>query len=88
MLARARGEGLVGPLQNSLRANVDPAAGGHLPVHRETERFEPVELVPGAPLGHEVAVGDQDARGVFVGFEHRLRAATLNQQRLITFKAL
>ena len=50
-VGRARGdEGLVGALQDALRADVDPRAGGHLPVHREAELLEPAELVPGRPL--------------------------------------
>ena len=49
------GEALVGALQDPLRADVDPRAGGHLPVHRQAHRLEPAELVPVAPLGHEVA---------------------------------
>ena len=44
------GEALVGALQDPLGADVDPRAGGHLPVHREAERLEAAELVPGRPL--------------------------------------
>ena len=62
-----RGEGLVGPLQDALGADVDPRAGRHLAVHRQAELLEPAELVPVRPVGHEVGVGDQHPRRPLVG---------------------
>ena len=47
---RDLGEALVGALHDALGADVDPRAGGHLAVHRQAERLEPAELVPGRPL--------------------------------------
>jgi hypothetical protein len=60
LLRRSR-EGLVGALQDALRPDVDPRAGGHLTEHRQARRLEPAELVPGRPLGDEQRVRDQDA---------------------------
>ncbi len=83
VLAGALGEGLVGALQNALRADVDPRAGGHLPVHRQAERLEPAELVPGRPARHEVRVGDEHARRFLVGAEDADRLPALHEQRLV-----
>ncbi len=80
---RDLGEALVGPLHDALAADVDPGAGRHLPVHRQPERLEAAELVPGGPLGHQVRVGDQHARGPLVGAEHADRLARLDEQRLV-----
>ena len=38
-LRAERGEGLVGALHDSLAADVDPRAGGHLAVHGEAHAF-------------------------------------------------
>ena len=61
LLAR-RDERLVGALQDPLAADVDPAARRHLAEHRQAERLEPAELVPGRPARDEQRVRDQDAR--------------------------
>ena len=53
--ARQLGERFVGALQDALRADVDPAAGGHLAVHRQAAVFEVAERVPVGPGGHEQA---------------------------------
>ena len=60
--AADRGQRLVGALQDALRADVDPAARGHLAVHRQAAVFEIAESIPGRPRRHEQRVGDQDAR--------------------------
>ena len=86
VLPGALGEGLVGALQDALGADVDPRAGGHLAVHREPQRFEPAELVPGGPARHQVRVGDQDPRRLVVGAEHADRLAALHQQRLVVLQ--
>ena len=49
-----RAEGFVGALQNSLRADVDPRTGGHLPVHDESLFGQLIEVFPGCPMRHEV----------------------------------
>ena len=77
-------EALVGALDDSLAADVDPRAGGHLAVHRESERLEPAELVPGRPLPHQVRVRDQHARRPLVRAEHTHGLARLDEQRLVT----
>ena len=77
------GEALVGALQDALRADVDPRAGRHLPVHRQAEVLEPAELVPRRPLGHEVRVGDEHPRRPLVGAEHADRLARLHEHRLV-----
>ncbi len=83
VLPGALGEGLVGALQDSLGADVDPAAGGHLAVHGEAQRVEPAEFVPGGPAGHQVGVGDQDPGRLLVGPEDAHRLAALDQQGLV-----
>ena len=83
MLLARRREGLVGALQDPLRADVDPAPCGHLPEHRQALGLEPAELVPGRPLGHEQRVRDQDARRAFVRAEDPDRLAALDEQRLV-----
>ena len=66
-LVRDRGEGLEGALQDALRADVDPRAGGHLAVHRQPEVLEPAELLPVGPVADQVGVGDQHPRRPLVG---------------------
>ena len=50
VLLAGGGERLVGALQDALRADVDPAAGRHLPVHRQAQGVEAAELVPVRPV--------------------------------------
>ncbi len=76
-------ERLVGALEDPLRPDVDPRTGRHLPVHGQSERFEPAELGPVRPIGHEVRVGDEHARGPFVGAHDADGAAALDEQRLV-----
>ena len=83
MLAAHFGEGLVGALDDALRADVDPAAGGHLAVHHEPVAIERVEHLPVRPFGHQIGVGDEHARRVLVGAEHADRLARLDEQGLI-----
>ena len=80
---RDLGEALVGALHDPLAADVDPRAGGHLAVHRQPERLEPAELVPGGPLADQVRVRDQHARRPLVRAEHAHRLAGLDEQRLV-----
>ncbi len=49
MLSRHGGQGLVRALQDALRADVDPGAGGHLAVHRQTPILEVAEIRPRSP---------------------------------------
>ena len=77
------GEALVRALEDALRADVDPRAGRHLPVHRETEVLEATELGPRRPVGHEVRVGDEHPRRPLVGPEHADGLARLHEHRLV-----
>ena len=88
MLAAHLGEGLVGALDDALRADVDPAAGGHLAVHHQPLAIELVEHLPIRPFGHEVGVGDEHARRVLVGAEHADRLARLDEQGLVLLEPL
>ena len=85
--ARDLGEALVGALHDPLAADVDPRAGGHLPVHRQPQLLEAAELLPRRPLGHQVGVGDQHPRRPLVGAKDADRLARLHQQRLVVRRA-
>ena len=87
-LVRDGGERLVGALQDALGADVDPGARGHLAVHGQAELLQAAELLPGGPLRDQVGVGDEHARGPFVGAEHADRLAGLDQQRLVVLELL
>jgi hypothetical protein len=86
-LRRRGGEGLVGALQDALRADVDPRSRRHLPVHSQAERLEAAELVPVGPVGDQHGVGDEHARRPRIGTEDANRLAGLNQERLVVSKA-
>ncbi|RMU34474.1 hypothetical protein ALP30_01526 [Pseudomonas syringae pv. primulae] len=83
VLATGFDEGFVGALNDALAADVDPAAGGHLAIHRQALGIQFVEMLPTGPVRHQVGVGDQHARGVAVGLEHADRLAGLHQQGFI-----
>ena len=76
-------EGLVRALQDALGADVDPRAGRHLAVHRETERFEATELRPRRPVRHQVGVRDQDPRRPLVGLQDADRSPGLDEHGLV-----
>ena len=86
MLARALGEGLVGALDDPLRGDVDPRAGGHLAVHRQARPLQLAELLPGRPVGDEHGVHDQDPRGLAGGAEDADRLAALDQEGLVVLE--
>ena len=77
------GEGLVRPLEDPLGADVDPAPGRHLAEHRQAERLEAPELVPGRPAGDEQRVGDQHARRRRMRPEDADGLSALDEQRLV-----
>src|SRR5881296_2956217 len=83
MLSRACRERLVRPLDDPLRSDVRPSAGGHLPVHREAQLLELVERLPVRPLRHEVGVRDQDPWSIAVRLEDRHRLPTLHDEGLV-----
>src|SRR4051812_40745923 len=88
MLPAHFSEGLVSALHDALRADVDPAAGSHLPVHHEPLAIELVEALPGRPFRYDVRVGNEHARGVLVRSKDANRLAGLDEQRLIIVQAL
>ncbi len=81
-------EGFVGALQDALRADVDPAARRHLAVHHESHAVEMVEVFLRGVAGHEVGVGDDDARRVGMRGRDVDRLAGLHAQGFIAFQAL
>ncbi len=87
LVCRAR-ERLVGALQDALRANVDPASGGHLAVHHQARFVQTVKFLPGGPVGHQIGIGENHARGELVRPQHGHRLAGLNQQGLVVFQTV
>src|SRR5438067_11125917 len=87
-LASHRREGLVGALQDSLGADVDPRAGRHLAVHGQPERLEPAKLIPGGPFRDEHGVGDEHPGRPLMRVEYAHRLARLDQQRLVAAEFL
>ncbi len=88
MLAAGFHEGLVGALNDPLRADIDPRAGGHLAVHHQALAIELVEMGPVGPVRDEVRIGDQHARRIGMGAEHADRLAGLHQKRLLVRERL
>jgi len=76
----------IGALHDPLAADVDPAPGGHLAVHRQAALLEIAKIFPGRPRRHQQRVGDQDARRAGVGLEHADRLARLYQERLVVLE--
>ena len=81
-----RPQRLVGALQDALRADVDPGAGRHLPVHDQALGSQLIEMLLGGPMRHQVGIGDQHAWGVRVALENGHRFAGLHQQSLVIFQ--
>ena len=81
-LRRYGGERLVRALQD-LRADVDPRAGGHLPVHRQAQRLQSPELLPCRPVADQVelAMSTRGAHSCVRKTPHR--APALNEQGLL-----
>src|SRR5262245_1011422 len=80
------GEGLERALNDALTADVDPRAGGHLAVHRQPHPLQPVKHLPVRPVAHEVRVGYQHARRVFVRAEDADGFARLHKQRFVVIQ--
>jgi hypothetical protein len=83
---RGRGERLERALHDALRADVDPRARGHLPVHHEAALLELAEVLPGRPLADQVRVRDQHPRRFLVRAEHTDCPPALHQQRLVVLQ--
>ena len=83
MLTPRLDKGLIRALHNALRANINPATGGHLAVHEQSLAIQFVKMFPIRPFRHKVRVRQQHARRIGMGFEHTRRFARLHQQRFI-----
>ena len=79
-------ERLVGTLNDSLRADVDPRTRRHLAVHREPLRFELAKDAPIRPLRDQICVGDQHARRASVRSKNGDGLAALHDQRLVVLQ--
>ena len=88
MFVARRIEGLVGALNDPLRADVDPRSCRHLPIHHQPGALQFVELLPVGKMADEIRVGDEHARRVVVRLEHSHRLARLHQQRLVVRETL
>src|SRR5689334_1329821 len=88
MLPSDRAKGFVSALNDSLRADVDPRASGHLAVHHQALSLELAKVIPGRPAANEIAVRDQNPRRGRMGAKHADRLAALNQQRFVRTEAL
>ena len=86
MFFACRCESFKRALHNSLRADVNPRAGGHLPVHHQAGAFKLVEFLPARPMPDQVRVCDQHSRRILMRLKHSYRLARLHQQRLVIFK--
>src|SRR5699024_2708515 len=87
LLAGTLRKSLIGALQNTLCADVNPRAGGHLSVHSEAHLVEAAEFIPIRPFWHQVRVGNEHTRGFFMRSEHAHGLAALYQHGLIIFQA-
>ena len=86
MLACGCCERFVRALQNALRADVNPAAGGHLAIHHQAGAIEFVEMFPVAPVADEIGIGDQYARRMRVRAKNSDGLAGLDQQSFVIFE--
>ena len=84
----ARGECLVGALQDALRADIGPGAGGILAIHHQAFGFEHAVMIPGRPFADEIGVGGEHARARRRGAEYGDRLAGLDHQRLVVGEVL
>ena len=79
LLTRHLGKGLIGTLNDALTPDIDPTAGGHLPVHGETFGIQFVEVLPCSPVRHQIAIGNQHPWRIGVGAKNAYRLSALNQ---------
>ena len=83
LLLTALGQGLVGPLQDALRSDVDPRSRGHLAVHREALGLQAPERVPIGPLRDQHRVRDQHPGSRGLRAEHADRLPRLDEEGLV-----
>jgi hypothetical protein len=81
-------QSFVRALHDALAADVDPAAGGHLTVHRQPALLEVAEVFPGGPGGDQQSVGDEHARRTWMSLKHADRLAGLDEQRFVVLERL
>ena len=86
VLLRSGGESFIGALQNSLGADVNPTARGHLSIHHQTGAIKLIELFPVVPVADKVGIAEENARCVLVRTKNGDRFAGLYQEGLITFQ--
>src|SRR5699024_10090717 len=77
------GKRFKGALQNALRTDVDPRAGGHLPVHHEPLSFEFAKLGPRRPISDKVGVCEEDSGSPLVRAEHSDGFTRLHKQGFV-----
>ena len=83
MLTSRLHKGFIGALHNALCSNINPGPGRHLTIHGQPLFIEFVKMVPCGPMGHQIGIGNQHARGVFVSFKHAHRFSRLHQKSLV-----
>ncbi len=76
-------KGVEGAVDDALRADVHPAAGGHLAVVGDAQSGGAVEGFLIVEHADHQAVGDDDARRGLVGFEQAQRVAGFNDEGLV-----
>ncbi len=81
-----RRERLVGALQDALRADVDPAAGRHLAVHREARDPRDRGTRPRSPTPARASRWRSARAAPGMRAEHRHRLARLHEQRLVVLE--
>ena len=81
-------EGLIGPLEDALGADVDPRSRGHLAVHHQPGALELSKVLPVGPLTHQHGIREQDAGSVRMGLEDTDSLAGLNQHGLVVTQSL
>ena len=86
MAAADRRQRFVSALHDALAADVDPAAGGHLSVHRQAAMLEIAEVFPRRPRRHEHRVRDEHARRAGMSLKNADRLAGLHEQRLVVLE--
>ena len=66
VLLRRPAKCLIGSLQNSLSADVDPRTSRHLAIHHQSRSIESVELFPSGPPRHQI----QSSRSALLRGQH------------------
>ena len=86
MFPPGSGKSFKRTLHDPLAADVNPRAGRHLSVHRQSHPLETIELGIVVPLPDKIGVGDQDARCFIVGPKFADRLSRLNEKGFVIFE--